>query len=61
MNDLSGQISDSSGNGNNLTNHGAVYGSSGKISNALSFTEGDYLDGGGAMMNMGLDDMTISS
>ena len=61
MEDTSGQVIDSSGNGNNLTNHGASYGAPGKLNNALSFAEGDYLDGGGNMMNMGLDDMSISA
>ncbi len=61
MDDASGQISDYSGNGNNLANHGASYGSSGLLGDSMSFVEDGYLDGGGTMLNMGLDDMTISA
>ncbi len=61
MDDIAGQIVDSSGNGNNLVNHNASYGSVGKLNNALTFVENDYLQGSGSMMNMGLGDMTISS
>jgi len=62
LNETSGTIIDSSGHGNNGTNHDAVYGASGKFNTSLSFNDRDYVEiSNSDSLNIGGDEITIST